>query len=179
MPETPVRGMMVVPMMSAEAEGASETRVPEKVIAGPPGASVWLSMIYSEAPLGVIVLPATVRTGRGSGAAVRGNVVPPIMIFEADGAMLMSVPEIVMAGEPGMRVWPLRSYWDSLLAVIIRSPMVRGGSGPGEGFSNGIVFVPMTTSAVFCFGEFESGSDWLSGSNGGTLGGFKLDLCFN
>lgn len=38
-----------------------------------------------------------------------------------------------MAEPPGIRVWPFIIYRDAALGGMVRSPMVRFGSGLGEG----------------------------------------------
>lgn len=37
----------------------------------------------------------------------------------AAGARLMAVPDSVIAGDPGISVWPLMMYSDSLFAVKV------------------------------------------------------------
>ena len=56
----------VTPLMTAmDPDGASEIVVPETVMAGPPGASVWVPMVKPPALFVVTVYPAMMR-----GAAV-------------------------------------------------------------------------------------------------------------
>lgn len=99
------RGMILLSITRASGEGERERTVPETVIAGAPGMSVWLPMTYAEALFGIIVLPAIVRAGAvGVGAAESGIVAPPLTTLDADGGRLMGVPDIVMAGAPGLSV---------------------------------------------------------------------------
>lgn len=97
------RGIVLVPpTTSAEAEVAREMTVPETVMAGEPGLRVWPSIMYSEALLGAIVLPAILRVGN---AVIRGIVLlPPIMSTDIEGARMTDVPAMVTAWEPGWRV---------------------------------------------------------------------------
>lgn len=99
-----VRGMVLLPTMRADAEGAREMRVPDIVIAEAPGISVWLPIKYWEALLGSMVVPSIVSGGRGVLLPMRAIVIPPMTIFEADEARLIGVSEIVTAGAPGMMV---------------------------------------------------------------------------
>ena len=47
------KASLLEPMITSDADGASEIRVPPKVTAGPPGIRVWLPTIYSEALIAV------------------------------------------------------------------------------------------------------------------------------
>ena len=42
------RSFVLLPMTTCVADGARLRRVPETVIAGPPGVSVWPAMVYLE-----------------------------------------------------------------------------------------------------------------------------------
>lgn len=102
--ESGVRAKASVPKMIAEAEGARETRVPETVIAGPPGTRVWMPIIYSDALLGSIVSPPIVRGGgRAVGTVANGMVLPPMMTFDAESGRLIGVPETIIT-PPGVSV---------------------------------------------------------------------------
>ena len=98
---------MLEPMTAAEASGARLMGVPDTVIAGAPGTRVWLPIMYAPAALGVMVWEPIVRKGeREAGEGRRDIVWLPITACVASGARLMGVLDIVMAGPPGMRVWP-------------------------------------------------------------------------
>lgn len=99
------RAIVLLPSTSAVADGASDRRVLEMVIAGPPGARVWLPIMKWEAASGVIVSPLTVMSGApGEGSATSREVEVPTMSWVADGARRMGVLEMVIA-PPGVRVW--------------------------------------------------------------------------
>ena len=138
-----VSGRVLLPMTRPDAEGAREMRVPEMVIAGAPGISVWLSIRYWEAVLGSIVIPFMVSGGSWVALAIRGIVVPPMTMPDADGARLIGVPEIVMAGAPGISVWLSIRYWEAVLGSIVIPFMVSGGSWVALAI-RGIVVPPMT-----------------------------------
>ena len=70
-----------------------------------PGVSVCPAITYAPAALGVMVWDPMVRRGREA-VGLRGIVLVPITICVADGARLSRVPEIVIAGPPGVRVCP-------------------------------------------------------------------------
>jgi hypothetical protein len=78
--------------------------------------------------------------GRGS----RGEVRPPTMRAVAEGAREMVVPETVMGGPPGARVWPATRNWVCAFAVMVWVPIVigRGVAAAGDGVS-GAVILPM------------------------------------
>ena len=44
--------------------------------------------------------------GGSVGSGWRISVIPPMTTSEASGARLIGVPDTVMAGAPGMSVWP-------------------------------------------------------------------------
>lgn len=60
-----------------------------------------------------------VSRGRGVVGGVRGIVLCPMTACVAAGARLMGVPDIVIAGAPGMRGCPLMMYSDALFAVKV------------------------------------------------------------
>lgn len=124
-----LRGVVLLSTMRAEAKGAREIRVPDIVIAEAPGISVWLPMIYSEALLGSIVVPSMVSGGRGVALLMRAAVIPPMTIYDADGARLISVPEILMPEDPGISVWLPIKYSEALLGNNVVPSMVSGGRG--------------------------------------------------
>lgn len=82
------------------AGGGRLNGVPETVIAGPPGRSVWLPMIYPDAPFGNIGLLPIVRGRSWVDKAGRAVVPPPLIMTDADGG----VPGTVLAGAPGTSV---------------------------------------------------------------------------
>ena len=53
------------------------------------------------------------------GAERRVSVIPAMTASEAEGARLIGVLEIVMAGAPGMSVWPSMMYSEALFAVKV------------------------------------------------------------
>jgi hypothetical protein len=55
--------VLLPPKTTAVADGASESRVPEILIAVPPGIRVCVPIVYCEAELAVIVVPASGMTG--------------------------------------------------------------------------------------------------------------------
>lgn len=92
-----VMGKVSLPTTTAYAEGAREMRVPDMVMAGAPGFSVWLPIKYSEALLGSIVVPSRVSGGRGVALAMSATVMLP------EGAREINVPETEIM-DPGTRV---------------------------------------------------------------------------
>ena len=99
---------MLVPITICVAEGARLRRVPETVIAGPPGVSVCPAITYAPAALGVMVWEPIVREGgwEDGTAGLRGIVLVPMRTSVPLGARLSRVPETVIAGPPGMSIWP-------------------------------------------------------------------------
>ena len=100
--------IVAVPSTTNPASVARLSRLPETVIAAPPGVRVWVLKTNSEAAFAVMVEPEMARTGRalemvGAGAA-GGVVEDPMKRAEAPVARLMAVLETVIA-EPGTRVW--------------------------------------------------------------------------
>lgn len=74
---------------------------------------------------------------------MRAIVTLPMMIFDADGARLIGVPEIVTAGAPGATVWLPITYSEALLGKIVSPPNVRGCRGLGA-VAKGIVIPSIT-----------------------------------
>ena len=102
------RVMVLLPMTARVAPGARLIGVPDTVIAGDPGISVWPPITYAPAALAVKVWPPIVnKGGEGVGAGKRNMVLLPMTARVAPGARLMGVPDTVIAGDPGMSVWPL------------------------------------------------------------------------
>ena len=103
-----LRGIVLVPITNCVAEGARLSRVPETVIAGPPGVSVCPAMTYAPAALGVMVWEPIVRVGGWESGAVglRGIVLVPMRTSVPLGARLSRVPETMIARPPGVSVWP-------------------------------------------------------------------------
>src|SRR5436190_392865 len=91
--------------MTYVALGAGLSFVPEMVMAGPPGTTVWLPITNPPAEFAVIVCPAIFST-IGIVLLAIGTVLIPIMSAVAPGARLITVPETVMAGPLGLSVWP-------------------------------------------------------------------------
>ena len=140
-----VRGMVLLPRTRANGEVARERTVPETVMAGAPGMSVWLPMMYAEALLANMVAPAIVSGGApGVGAAAKGIVVPPMTMSDANGARLMGVPEISMAGAPGMSVWLPILYAEALFGRKVSPAMITAGPEGVTAAARGIVVPPMT-----------------------------------
>ena len=117
-------GGVVEPSMTmAAADGAKPMVVPGVVMAGAPGMSVWPPIMYSEALLGIICLPPIVSVG-SRGGEERGVVEPSMTMAAANGAKTI-VPEVVMAGAPGISVCPPIIYSEALLKDIGFSPIFR------------------------------------------------------
>jgi hypothetical protein len=57
------RVIVLVPITRAVAEGAREMGVPETVIGGPPGMSVWLPIIYWDWEFAVMMEGPRVKSG--------------------------------------------------------------------------------------------------------------------
>lgn len=69
-----------------------------------------------------MIWPAMVRAGKvgvGSGSGRSNSVLVPMTTYESPDARLMRVPEIVIAGPPGVRVWSEMRYRPRELAVMI------------------------------------------------------------
>ena len=88
--------------------GARLTRVPEMVIAGPPGVSVCPPATYCDALLVVKVSAPTVNAG--ALAELRTIVLLATTIALAEGARDTSVPCTLIGGAPGVSVWPPTTY---------------------------------------------------------------------
>ena len=102
------RDTVLLPMTTRVAPGARLMGVPDTVIVGDPGVSVWPQITYAPAALAVNVWEPIVKGGRESGAVgKRVMVLLPMTARVAPGARLMGVPDTVIAGDPGMSVWPL------------------------------------------------------------------------
>ena len=84
-------------------EGARLMTLPWSVIGGPPTDMVLPSIAIVPETRGVNVSPAAVRRPFGLPVAI-GIVELPIMTAEAPAAMLIGVPNIMIAGEPGLIV---------------------------------------------------------------------------
>ena len=77
-------------------------RVPESVIAAPPGARVCPSTTYCDSLLAVTVLDPTVNAG--ALVELRTIVLPAITTALAEGARDTSVPCTLIGGAPGVSV---------------------------------------------------------------------------
>ncbi len=111
------RGTAVLPpLTTVDADGGMAAGAPA------PGTSVWLPMIYAEAPLGSTVALPMMRGRR------RVAVLPPLATIDADEAIAAGAPEeAVTAGTPGMNVWLPIAYAVALLGRMVVPPAVRGG----------------------------------------------------
>ena len=115
------KGIVEEPMITSEADGASEMGVPAMVTAGPPGNSVREPRTKAAFELAVITDPPTVIIASGfSGSVaigVRLIVEDPRINAVAAGAKDTIVPEMVAAGPPGMIVWEPMTRFDCALRV--------------------------------------------------------------
>ena len=107
---------VLVPMIALRPFVARLMGVPETVIAGPPGMSVCPSMMYWDKLFAVKISESNV-IGGGVMLGPRLRVLLPITTCVALGARLSRVPETVIAGPPGMRVWLSMMYSELLSAV--------------------------------------------------------------
>lgn len=122
---------------------------PEIVRAGPPGRSVCVPMTKAEAEFSVIVGPllGRVRTAAGGGFVGWGKVgrrfvLEPMTMAVAEGAREMGVPEIVIAGPPGMIVW------------LFMTNAVEVEDGMGERMRLGVIVMGAAFGVrVCCCGE--------------------------
>ena len=107
-----VEGMFLVEV--SVARGARDTGVPDIVIAGEPGTRVWVPIIKIEAEFAVIACVPNVITGktRASDVDTAGNsiVLSSRTTAVAEGARDTGVPDMLIAGAPGTRVWPSIMY---------------------------------------------------------------------
>lgn len=101
-----VRSMVLLPSRTtAVADGASETAVPDMLMAGPPGMSVWVPAMYCEAELRVSFVPGREMIGGGGW----------------DGAISAGLPFEGIPEAAGLPCWPPGSNADG-------SPF-KGGAG--------------------------------------------------
>ena len=112
------RSCVLLPITTCVADGARLSRVPETVIAGPPGMSVWPAMVYFELLSAVYVLEPKVNGG-GVIPGDRLLVMLPMITCVAAGARLIGVPDTVIAGPPGIRVLSAITYAPAALAVKV------------------------------------------------------------
>ncbi len=89
-----------------EGEGEGVNRDPGTTMPDAPGVSVWPPITYAPAALALKVWAPMTRDGSVVGLERRIEVLEPMTTAEASGARLIGVLEIVMAGAPGMSVWP-------------------------------------------------------------------------
>ena len=111
----------VFPAMTAMlAPGASETGVLETVMAGEPGIRVWPWILIAEFVFAVYVEPEIVKAGFSVGVlGLSYFLLPPTTAMDALRASDMGVLEMVMAGEPGIRVWPCITIAELEFAVYV------------------------------------------------------------
>jgi hypothetical protein len=122
------------PITTAVAPGAKLIGVPETVIAGPPGTRVCDPIMKFVAEFAVIVFEPTVMTGRGLFCAAMAAVLDPTTIAVAPGAKLIAVPETVIAGLPGARVWDPTTKFVAEFAVSVDEPrVITGATDVGAG----------------------------------------------
>lgn len=92
--------------VNTDNEGEGANKDPGTTMPDAPGVSVWLPITYAPAALAVKVWAPMTRNGSVVGLERRVEVPEPMTTAEASGARLIGVLEIVMAGAPGMSVWP-------------------------------------------------------------------------
>jgi len=86
------------------AEGAKPIGVPDTVMAET-GLRIGVPKMYWEALFAVTATPPTVIAGSGGFASYpSGVVLPPMIVWIAEGASDTGVPAIVICGPPGIRV---------------------------------------------------------------------------
>jgi len=101
---------IVLPIKISDGVTGREIGVPFTVMAGPPGTSVWLSIIYCDTEFAVMVCEASlIRGGVGDNGRLRSTVLLPISSVP-EGARDIGVPVMVMAGPPTLRVWLSMMY---------------------------------------------------------------------
>jgi len=120
----PIIGAVLDPTTTAVAPGARLIGVPEIVMAGLPGASVWPPTVISPVGFAVTVSPPMVRTVGMPLLPIIGTVLDPRMTAVALVARLITVPETVMAGLPGAIVWPPTIRPPTGSAVMVWPPTV-------------------------------------------------------
>ena len=103
-------GSVTSPITIWEADGARERRVPETVIARPPGDKVWPPMVSGEVGFTVKVFPSKTKDGEPGagvilGCCFKGIVLVPITIDAAWEPRLSFVPPTPIA-LPGESVCP-------------------------------------------------------------------------
>lgn len=81
----------------------------------------------------------------GGFGCASGIVLVPITTFLVEGSRLIGVPDMVMAGAPGVIVWPFTTYCEALSGVMTSLPKVNDGKADGSGSLSGTVWVPITT----------------------------------
>jgi hypothetical protein len=137
-------GVVVPPTTTCVAPGASEIGVPDTVIAGAPGISVWVPMTKSDWAFAVMVCPLIVSWAGAVGAD------PPRTIAVPAGGREIVAPFTVMAEPPGESVCEPTMNIEELpgagvrtvLAMAMGTPATIGivvdgctcaGAGPGPG----------------------------------------------
>ena len=76
-----------------------------------------------------------------------GIVLVPTTRFIAEGSRLIRIPDIVIAGAPGVIVWPLMTYCPALLVAIVSFSMGKPGFGVDSCFATGKL-VPSTITLL-------------------------------
>jgi hypothetical protein len=131
--------------------------VPETVICGPPGMRVWLPMMKSSAGFAVRVCEPSVIIGGlsrevtplGFFVGVMPRVLVPMTTAVALGAKLIGVPETVIWGPPGIRVWVPMMKLFAVFAVSVCEPSVMSGGLGGEATPvTATVFPPMAIAVA-------------------------------
>ncbi len=148
-----IKGIVAPPMTTWEADVARERRVPDTVMAGPPGDKVCPPMTIGAFGFAVNVEPPKIKAGElGAGvipgALFKETVLPPITIDAAEGPRLSFVPLTSMA-LPGDKVCPAITNWEDGFAVMIDAPNVIDGGPAGLGAvtaaGTGMIWPPMLT----------------------------------
>ena len=112
--------------------GGREIVVPETVMAGPPGVTVWPPTMYTEADDVRVTPPTVIIAGAAGADAAPGSaiVADPMANAVPLGARETRVPEIVTAGAPGKMVWePTISVEPDITAVA--EPLTSGAAEGG------------------------------------------------
>ena len=130
------RTIVEVPMTMFEAYGAKEMGVPEIVIAEAPGTTVCVPMTALDCPFRVIIDPTKVVN---AGAELIFIVELPTTRFATDGPRDIGVPDMVIAGPPGISVCVPMMKLDCELAVMLDpSKLMTLGNKAGAGLISNV-----------------------------------------